>query len=140
MDEESLMTGVSSDDKTLEDTLTSIFRHPTLESWFLALELRSIPQPGLNPVTVKLLSAHLNSGVLQLLTAGAPVLQSITRDHRHVLSEYFEAITKSVLEELQTVGKDRSQELPPAAGSGGAARVHDCSWAEGDHFTHAATS
>lgn len=89
--------------------LILIFRHPTLESWFLALELRSIPQPGLNPVTVKLLSAHLNSGVLQLLKTCAPILQSVTADHRHVLSKYFEAVTKSVLEELQAVGKDRSQ-------------------------------
>ncbi|NXB00486.1 NPA1P protein, partial [Cnemophilus loriae] len=112
MDEESLMTEESSNDKTLEDTLTLIFRHPTLESWFLALELRSIPQPGLNPVTVKLLSAHLNSGVLQLLKTGAPIVQSISTDHRHMLSKYFEAITKSVLEELQAVGKDRSQVYP----------------------------
>uniref|UniRef100_A0A8C3TVC2 URB1 ribosome biogenesis homolog n=1 Tax=Catharus ustulatus TaxID=91951 RepID=A0A8C3TVC2_CATUS len=97
MDEESLMTEVSSNDKTLEDTLTLIFRHPTLESWFLALELRSIPQP-----------AHLNSGVLQLLRAGAPIPQNITRDHRYMLSKYFEAITRSVLEEPQTVGKDTS--------------------------------
>ncbi|XP_056371570.1 nucleolar pre-ribosomal-associated protein 1-like [Oenanthe melanoleuca] len=103
MDEEPLMTEVSSNDKTLEDALTLIFRHPALESWFLALELRSIPQPGLNPVTVKLLSAHLHSGVLQLLK---------TRDHRHVLSKYFKAITKSVLEELQTGGKDQSQVYP----------------------------
>ncbi|XP_056368959.1 nucleolar pre-ribosomal-associated protein 1-like [Oenanthe melanoleuca] len=112
MDEEPLMTEVSSNDKTLEDALTLIFRHPALESWFLALEMCSIPQPGLNPVTVKLLSAHLNSGVLQLLKTGAPVLQSITRDHRHVLSKYFKAITKSVLEELQTGGKDQSQVYP----------------------------
>ncbi|XP_056345886.1 nucleolar pre-ribosomal-associated protein 1-like [Oenanthe melanoleuca] len=112
MDEESLMREESSNDKTLEDTLTLIFRHPALESWFLELELRSIPQPGLNPVTVKLLSAHLNSGELQLLKTGAPVLQSITRDHRHILSKYFKAITKSVLEELLTVGKDRSQVYP----------------------------
>ncbi|XP_014108968.1 PREDICTED: nucleolar pre-ribosomal-associated protein 1 [Pseudopodoces humilis] len=112
VDVESLMTEVSSDDKTLEDTFTLIFRHPTLESWFLALELHCIPQPGLNPVTVKLLSAHLNSGVLQLLKTGAPILQSIARDHRHLLSKYFETITKSVLEELETVGKDRSQVCP----------------------------
>ncbi|XP_068883251.1 nucleolar pre-ribosomal-associated protein 1 isoform X1 [Aphelocoma coerulescens] len=112
MDEESLMTEESSNDKTLEDMLILIFRHPTLESWFLALELRSIPQPGLNPVTVKLLSAHLNSGVLQLLKTCAPILQSITADHRHVLSKYFEAIKKSVLEELQAVGKGRSRVCP----------------------------
>ena len=87
-----------------------IFRHPTLESWFLALEQRSLPQHNLNPVAVKLLSAHLNSGVLQLLKTGAPMLQSV--DHKQALSKYFEAITKSVLKELQAVGKDRSQVSP----------------------------
>ncbi|KAM4683456.1 nucleolar pre-ribosomal-associated protein 1 isoform 1-T1 [Amazona ochrocephala] len=107
MDEESLITEESSNDKTLEDTLMLIFRHPTLESWFLALEQRSLPQSALNPVAVKLLSAHLNSGLLQLLKTGAPMLQSM--DHKHVLSKYFEAITKSVLKELQAEGKDRSQ-------------------------------
>ncbi|GAB0178161.1 nucleolar pre-ribosomal-associated protein 1 [Grus japonensis] len=110
MDEESLIMEESSNDKTLEDTLMLIFRHPTLESWFLALEQRSLPQHSLNPVTVKLLSAHLNSGVLQLLKMGAPMLQSM--DHKRVLSKYFEAITKSVLKELQAVGKGRSQVSP----------------------------
>ncbi|XP_068281432.1 nucleolar pre-ribosomal-associated protein 1 [Nyctibius grandis] len=110
MDEESLITEESSNDKTLEDALMLIFRHPTLESWFLALEQRSLPQHSLNPVTVKLLSAHLNSGVLQLLKTGAPMLQSM--DHKPVLSKYFEAITKSVLKELQAAGKDRSQVFP----------------------------
>ncbi|KFP86629.1 Nucleolar pre-ribosomal-associated protein 1, partial [Acanthisitta chloris] len=112
MDEESLVAEESSNDKTLEDALMLVFRHPTLESWFLALELRSIPQPGFNPITVKLLSAHLNFGVLQLLKTGAPILQSITADHRHMLSKYFEAITKSVLAELQAAGKDRSRVSP----------------------------
>ncbi|NXG83836.1 NPA1P protein, partial [Stercorarius parasiticus] len=110
MDEESLITEESSNDKTLEDMLKLIFRHPTLESWFLALEQRSLPQHNLNPVTVKLLSAHLNSGVLQLLKTGAPMLQSM--DHKHVLSKYFEAITKSVLKELKAAGKDRNQVSP----------------------------
>ncbi|XP_010583629.1 PREDICTED: nucleolar pre-ribosomal-associated protein 1 [Haliaeetus leucocephalus] len=110
MDEQSLITEESSNDKTLEDTLLLIFRHPTLESWFLALEQRSLPQHSLNPITVKLLSACLNSGVLQLLKTGAPMLQSM--DHKHVLSKYFEAITKSVLKELEAVGKDRSQVSP----------------------------
>ncbi|XP_050188089.1 nucleolar pre-ribosomal-associated protein 1 [Myiozetetes cayanensis] len=112
VDEESLITEESSNDKTLEETLMLIFGHPVLESWFLALELRSVPQPGLNPVTVKLLSAHLNSGVLQLLKTGASILQSTTADHTHVLSKYFEAITKAVLKELQAVGKNSSQISP----------------------------
>ncbi|NXL64330.1 NPA1P protein, partial [Chordeiles acutipennis] len=110
MDEESLITEESSNDKTLEDMLMLIFRHPTLESWFLALEQRSLPQHSLNPVTVKLLSAHLNSGVLQLLKTGAPMLQSM--DRKDVVSKYFEAVTKSVLRELQAVGKERSQVSP----------------------------
>ncbi|KAM9390262.1 nucleolar pre-ribosomal-associated protein 1 [Phaethornis superciliosus] len=110
MDEETLIAEETSNDKTLEDTLMLIFRHPTLESWFLALEQRSLPQHSLNPVTVKLLSAHLNSGVLQLLKTGAPMLQSM--DQKHVLSKYFEAITKSVLKELRAAGKDRSQISP----------------------------
>ncbi|NWW94941.1 NPA1P protein, partial [Rhynochetos jubatus] len=110
MDEESLITEESSDDKILEDALLLIFRHPTLESWFLALEQRSLPQHSLNPVTVKLLSAHLNAGVLQLLKTGAPMLQSM--GHKHVLSKYFEAITESILKELQAAGKDRSQVSP----------------------------
>nr|XP_054511019.1 nucleolar pre-ribosomal-associated protein 1 [Agelaius phoeniceus] len=109
MDEESLMTEGSSNDKTLEDTLTLVFSHPTLQSWFLAVELRSVPQPGLNPVTAKLLSAHLSSGVLQLLKTAAPIVQGLTADLGHLLSKYFEAITRSVLEELQAVGKGRSQ-------------------------------
>uniref|UniRef100_A0A8B9CB62 URB1 ribosome biosis homolog n=1 Tax=Anser brachyrhynchus TaxID=132585 RepID=A0A8B9CB62_9AVES len=110
MDEESLITEESSNDKTLEDMLMLIFKHPTLESWFLALEQRSLPQHSLNPVTVKLLSAHVNSGVLQLLKTGAPMLQSM--DHVHVLSKYFEAIRKSVLKELQAVGKEGKQVSP----------------------------
>ncbi|NXD07775.1 NPA1P protein, partial [Nothocercus nigrocapillus] len=116
MDVEALITMESSNDKTLEDMLMLIFKHPTLESWFLALEQRSLPQHNLNPVTVKLLSAHLNSGVLQLLKMGAPILQRM--DHIHMLSKYFEAITRSILKELHTVGKEgnggppkRSQQL-----------------------------
>ncbi|XP_068000596.1 nucleolar pre-ribosomal-associated protein 1 isoform X2 [Melanerpes formicivorus] len=110
MDEESLIIEESSNDKTLEDTLLLIFRHPTLESWFLALEQRSLPQHCLNPVTVKLLSAHLNSGVLQLLKKGAPMLQSVNQ--KCVLSKYFEAVTKSVLKELEAARKDTSQVSP----------------------------
>ncbi|NXA49095.1 NPA1P protein, partial [Nothocercus julius] len=110
MDVEALIMMESSNDKMLEDMLMLIFKHPTLESWFLALEQRSLPQHNLNPVTVKLLSAHLNSGVLQLLKMGAPILQRM--DHVHVLSKYFEAITRSILKELHTVGKEGNGGLP----------------------------
>ncbi|OXB68655.1 hypothetical protein ASZ78_014302 [Callipepla squamata] len=110
MDEESLITEESLNDKTLENMLMFIFKHPTLESWFLALEQRSLPQHSLNPVTVKLLSAHVNSGVLQLLKTSAPMLQSM--DHIDVLLKYFEAIRRSVLKELEAFGKGGSQVSP----------------------------
>ncbi|XP_065597859.1 nucleolar pre-ribosomal-associated protein 1 [Cyrtonyx montezumae] len=110
MDEESLITEESLNDKTLENMLMFIFKHPTLESWFLALEQHSLPQHSLNPVTVKLLSAHVNSGVLQLLKTSAPMLQSM--DRIHVLLKYFEAIRRSVLKELQASGKGGSQVSP----------------------------
>uniref|UniRef100_A0A8C9F4W2 URB1 ribosome biogenesis homolog n=1 Tax=Pavo cristatus TaxID=9049 RepID=A0A8C9F4W2_PAVCR len=110
MDEESLIAEESLNDKTLEDMFMLVFKHPTLESWFLALEQRSLPQHSLSPITVKLLSAHVNSGVLQLLKTSAPMLQSM--NHIHVLLKYFEAIIKSVLKELQAVGKGGSQVSP----------------------------
>ncbi|XP_054669429.1 nucleolar pre-ribosomal-associated protein 1 isoform X4 [Grus americana] len=103
MDEESLIMEESSNDKTLEDTLMLIFRHPTLESWFLALEQRSLPQHSLNPVTVKLLSAHLNSGVLQLLKMGAPMLQSM--DHK-LVSAVTPVLRKALWKELCSVFQD----------------------------------
>ncbi|KAL9867510.1 nucleolar pre-ribosomal-associated protein 1 isoform 2-T2 [Geothlypis trichas] len=109
MDEQSLMAEVSSNDKTLEDALTLIFGHPTLQSWFLAVELRSVPQPGLNPVTVKLLSAQLSSGVLQLLKTAAPMVQGLPAELRHGLSRYLEAVTRGVLAELQAVGQGTGQ-------------------------------
>uniref|UniRef100_A0A8C2SXU5 URB1 ribosome biogenesis homolog n=1 Tax=Coturnix japonica TaxID=93934 RepID=A0A8C2SXU5_COTJA len=110
MDEESLITEEYLNDKTLEDMIMLIFKHPTLESWFLALEQRSLPQHSLNPVTVKILSAHVNSGVLQLLKTSAPMLQSM--NHMDVLLKYFEAIIKSVLNDLRAVGKGGSQVTP----------------------------
>uniref|UniRef100_M3XPW4 URB1 ribosome biogenesis homolog n=1 Tax=Mustela putorius furo TaxID=9669 RepID=M3XPW4_MUSPF len=86
-------------DKTLEEVLMAILRHPTLEGWFLALEQQAIPPHALSPVLVKLLAAHLSAGVLQLLLASAPVLQRTGQ--RGLLAKYSEAITQSVLKELR---------------------------------------
>lgn len=77
----------------------AILRHPTLEGWYLALEQQALPPHTLSPVLVKLLAAHLSAGVLQLLMASAPVLQSTGQ--RGLLARYLEAITQSVLKELQ---------------------------------------
>ncbi|XP_034626067.1 nucleolar pre-ribosomal-associated protein 1 [Trachemys scripta elegans] len=110
MDLESVATMESADGKILEDMLMLIFKHPTLETWFLALEQHSLPQHNLNPVMVKLLSAHVNNGILQLLKVSAPMLQNMK--HIDMLSKYFEAITESVLEELRAGRKEKNLVSP----------------------------
>lgn len=84
--------------------LPLVFKHPTLENWFLAVEQRSLPPHSLSPVKVKLLAAHLNRGILELLKVGCPMLQA--RNQLDTLSRYFEAVTKTVLEELHAGRKD----------------------------------
>ncbi|OCT93833.1 hypothetical protein XELAEV_18011503mg [Xenopus laevis] len=93
----------SSVNMVLEDILTVIFRHPSLENWFLALERQSVPPHSLNPVGVKQLSSHLNQGVTQLLKSSAPLLQEI--GSLHLVSKYFEAISESILKELNLLSK-----------------------------------
>uniref|UniRef100_A0A8C3XSH8 Nucleolar pre-ribosomal-associated protein 1 n=1 Tax=Chelydra serpentina TaxID=8475 RepID=A0A8C3XSH8_CHESE len=110
MDLESVATVESANDKMLEDMLMLIFKHPTLETWFLALEQQSLPQHNLNPVMVKILSAHINNGILQLLKVSAPMLQNMK--HIDVLSKYFEAITKSILKELRAERKEKNKVSP----------------------------
>ncbi|XP_027441652.2 nucleolar pre-ribosomal-associated protein 1 isoform X1 [Zalophus californianus] len=99
LDMESLASLELANDKTLEEVLLAILRHPTLEGWYLALEQQALPPHTLSPVLVKLLAAHLSAGVLQLLVASAPVLQSTGQ--RGLLARYLEAITQSVLKELR---------------------------------------
>lgn len=77
----------------------AILKHPTLESWFLALERKALPPHTLSPILVKLLAAHFSSGVLQLLVASSPVLHKLGR--LGLLAKYSEAITQSVLKELR---------------------------------------
>lgn len=78
----------------------AILKHPTLESWFLALEQKALPPHTLSPVLVKLLAAHFSAGVLQLLVASSPVLHKLGQ--LGLLAKYSEAISQSVLRELRT--------------------------------------
>uniref|UniRef100_A0A452UTE7 URB1 ribosome biogenesis homolog n=1 Tax=Ursus maritimus TaxID=29073 RepID=A0A452UTE7_URSMA len=94
-----LQASVPLPESTLEEVLVAILRHPTLEGWYLALEQQALPPHTLSPVLVKLLAAHLSAGVLPLLMASAPVLQSIGQ--QGLLARYSEAITQSVLKELR---------------------------------------
>lgn len=84
----------------MEELLVAILKHPTLETWFLALEQKALPPHTLSPILVKLLAAHLSAGVLQLLVASSPILQKLGR--LGLLAKYSEAITQSVLRELRT--------------------------------------
>ncbi|MEE6468037.1 hypothetical protein FKM82_008146 [Ascaphus truei] len=95
-------------DTILEDMLTVIFRHPILENWFLALERQCVPPHALNPVSVKLLSSHLNKGGIQLLKFSAPLLHKT--NSVHLAAKYFDAITESLLKEL-ALGNKASDKL-----------------------------
>lgn len=86
--------------QTVEELLVAILKHPTLETWFLALEQKALPPHTLSPVLVKLLAAHFSAGVLQLLVASSPILHKLGQ--LGLLAKYSEAITQSVLRELRT--------------------------------------
>ncbi|XP_037688521.1 nucleolar pre-ribosomal-associated protein 1 isoform X2 [Choloepus didactylus] len=98
VDMETVASLESADDKMLEELLVAILRHPTLESWYLALEQQALPPHTLSPILVKLLASHLSAGVLQLLIASAPILQNMGQ--LGLLARYLEAITQSILKEL----------------------------------------
>ncbi|XP_029794526.1 nucleolar pre-ribosomal-associated protein 1 [Suricata suricatta] len=114
LDTESVASLELASDKTLEELLAAILRHPTLEGWFLALERRALPAHTLSPVLVKLLGAHLSAGVLRLLTASTPVIRS-TRQ-LGLLAPYLAATARSVLEELRArragPATSRAESLP----------------------------
>ncbi|XP_075815615.1 nucleolar pre-ribosomal-associated protein 1 isoform X1 [Microtus pennsylvanicus] len=99
LDMESVTSLELAADKTVEEVLVAVLRHPTLESWFLALERKALPPHTLSPVLVKLLAAHFSAGVLQLLVASSPILHKLGQ--LGLLAKYSEAITQSVLKELR---------------------------------------
>uniref|UniRef100_A0A8C4PJU8 URB1 ribosome biogenesis homolog n=1 Tax=Equus asinus asinus TaxID=83772 RepID=A0A8C4PJU8_EQUAS len=99
LDMESMALLELANDKTLEEVLVAILRHPTLEGWYLALEQQALPPHTLSPILVKLLAGHLSAGVLQLLMVSAPILRNTGQ--LGLLARYSEAITQSVLKELR---------------------------------------
>ncbi|XP_034371344.1 nucleolar pre-ribosomal-associated protein 1 [Arvicanthis niloticus] len=100
LDMESVASLELATDKTIKELLVAILKHPTLETWFLALEQKALPPHTLSPILVKLLAAHLSAGVLQLLVASSPVLHKLGQ--LGLLAKYSEAITQSVLTELRS--------------------------------------
>ncbi|KAG5837485.1 hypothetical protein ANANG_G00239760 [Anguilla anguilla] len=114
--------GVSKD-QVLLAVLGSIFKHPTLEQWFLARELGAFPAHSLNPVRLKRLCSELSERTLALLQLAAPPLRAL--DGLGLVSAYMAAIERAVLKEL---GEE------PASGAGpreslplrGLLALHEC--------------
>ncbi|XP_044210403.1 nucleolar pre-ribosomal-associated protein 1 isoform X1 [Thunnus albacares] len=88
----------ASKDQVLISALGSIFKHPCLEQWYLALELATLPPHTLNPVRLKHLCAQLGDDILALLKTSAPTLRDL--GHLELLSTYMGAVEKAVLKEL----------------------------------------
>uniref|UniRef100_A0A667XRF8 URB1 ribosome biogenesis homolog n=1 Tax=Myripristis murdjan TaxID=586833 RepID=A0A667XRF8_9TELE len=84
--------------RTLIAALSSVFRHPCLEQWFLALELAALPPHSLKPVRLKQLCAQLSDDVLALLKTSTPALRDL--GHLELVRHYLEAVEKAVLKEL----------------------------------------
>uniref|UniRef100_A0A667XJJ7 URB1 ribosome biogenesis homolog n=1 Tax=Myripristis murdjan TaxID=586833 RepID=A0A667XJJ7_9TELE len=84
--------------ETLIAALSSVFRHPCLEQWFLALELAALPPHSLKPVRLKQLCAQLSDDVLALLKTSTPALRDL--GHLELVRHYLEAVEKAVLKEL----------------------------------------
>ncbi|KAM8976730.1 nucleolar pre-ribosomal-associated protein 1 [Pelodytes ibericus] len=110
VDSDSISELQSQGDTIMEDVLTVIFNHPTLENWFLALERQSVPPHYLNPVSVKLLSSNLNHGVIQLLKYSARLLNEINK--LGLVSKYCDAIVEGTLKELESVKKALNKTSP----------------------------
>lgn len=87
--------------------LGSIFKHPCLEQWFLALEMSSLPPHTLNPVRLKQLCSQLNDDILALLKTSAPVLHGL--GHLDLVCRYMEAIETSVLKEVMEKPSQRAK-------------------------------
>uniref|UniRef100_A0AAQ5XV76 URB1 ribosome biogenesis homolog n=1 Tax=Amphiprion ocellaris TaxID=80972 RepID=A0AAQ5XV76_AMPOC len=86
----------------LVSALSSIFKHPCVDQWFLALELSALPSHSLNPARLKQLCALLTDGILALLKISAPTLRDL--NHLELLCSYMEAVERAVLKELTERG------------------------------------
>uniref|UniRef100_A0A3Q2CMY5 URB1 ribosome biogenesis homolog n=1 Tax=Cyprinodon variegatus TaxID=28743 RepID=A0A3Q2CMY5_CYPVA len=93
---------VESYGKVVVSALASIFKHPCLEQWFLALELAAAPPHSLKPVPLKRLCAQLTDQILSLLKISAPTLFEL--NHLELISGYMGAIERAALKEMSERG------------------------------------
>ncbi|XP_069046292.1 nucleolar pre-ribosomal-associated protein 1 [Lepisosteus oculatus] len=87
-------------DLVLGAVLKSIFSHPTLEQWFLAVELESLPPHNLNPIKSKKLCTQISSNILSLLKLTAQLMENL--GSLDLTSKYLAGIEKAVLKEMET--------------------------------------
>ncbi|XP_030633813.1 nucleolar pre-ribosomal-associated protein 1 [Chanos chanos] len=91
--------GDVSKEEVLQTVLKSIFKHPALEQWFLALELGSLPPHSLNPVRLKRLCARLTEDILTLLQSSACSLRDL--DSLELIGAFLSASQRSLMRELE---------------------------------------
>ncbi|XP_057694473.1 nucleolar pre-ribosomal-associated protein 1 isoform X2 [Corythoichthys intestinalis] len=91
-------TAEADKEKTLLSALDSIFKHPYLEQWYLALELGSLPPHSLKVAQLKRMCARLSEDITALLETCAPALRRAGRDQ--LLAPYASAAVKALREQL----------------------------------------
>ncbi|XP_056613383.1 nucleolar pre-ribosomal-associated protein 1 [Triplophysa dalaica] len=92
-------------EQIVRTVLRSVFKHPTVEQWFLALELSSLPPHTLNPVRLKQLCGCLTENTLTLLESSAATLRDL--EASDIISTYLTAAHRAVLKELQEKGNKK---------------------------------
>ncbi|KPP69918.1 nucleolar pre-ribosomal-associated protein 1-like [Scleropages formosus] len=95
-------------EKVALTVLRSIFTHPTLESWFLALELGTLPNHNLDPIRLKRMWSQLSKGTLALLQCSAPTLREL--GSLELITGYLQAIQQAVLKELSQSQRKKGQQ------------------------------
>ncbi|CAN9511010.1 unnamed protein product [Ophioblennius macclurei] len=90
--------GETNKEQILVSALGSIFKHPCLEQWFLALELSSLPTHSLKPVRLKHLCAQMSDSAVALLKISAPALREL--DRLDLLGSYMSSLERAALKEL----------------------------------------
>uniref|UniRef100_A0A1A7XHS4 URB1 ribosome biogenesis 1 homolog n=3 Tax=Iconisemion striatum TaxID=60296 RepID=A0A1A7XHS4_9TELE len=86
-------------EQVLISALGSIFKHPCLVQWFLALERAEFPSHSLKPVALKHLCAQMTDNILTLLKMSAPTLHDLS--HQELLDSYMGALERAALKELK---------------------------------------
>ncbi|XP_062843477.1 nucleolar pre-ribosomal-associated protein 1 [Trichomycterus rosablanca] len=86
----------------------SVFTHPVLKQWFLAVELGGKPSQSLKPERMRQLCDRLTVGVLTLLQSCAETLQAIHA--LKLISPYLSAAQHALLTELQRSSRCPTEE------------------------------